>query len=202
MTEFVGGFIAGSVWQGVSANVDISNANDADMVELAFPYGEYFSREGGWLPAVARAIARSLSRVRRRLDGFKRQVDPRTADELLDEHESELGLAEDPSLGVAERRLRVLGKRRAQALGEDGSAVNKTYYEALAKSLGYADAVVTDAGDPFQCDDECDDALQGDGWLLTFIVTASSLGPELDAVLEEVIEGELLAGFYVVFELT
>lgn len=202
MTEHVGGFIAGSVWQGVSANVDISNTTDADMVERAFPHGEYFSRAGGWLPAVARALARSVSRFRRRLEGLKRQVDPRTADELLDEHESELGLADDPSLGLEERRLRVLGKRRSQALGEDGSAVNKAYYEALAQSLGYADAVVTDAGDPFQCDDQCDDVLQGDGWLLTFIVTASSQGAELDAVLQEVIEGELLAGFYVVFVLT
>ncbi len=190
------------VYSSEGASCSATNTNDTPLVVRQFPWGEYFSRTAGWLPTVARGSARFLSRMRHRLELFKRQLDPRTADVLLDEHETELGLSSGEDLPLAKRRLRVLAKRRAQTVGDGESLVNKAYYEELAKSLGYADAVVTDGGDPFFCNSQCTENLGGGGWLLTFVVTATSLGPELDAVLEEVIEGELLAGFFVVFELT
>lgn len=187
-----------------------TNTRRLALVLRQFPLGAYWDREAGWLPAIARGIARFLSRLDYRRRRLERNVDPRTAEELLDEHEDELGLDDGSDLSLAARRARVLAKRQggAFAIVEPDGALNlvaRKYYEDLAKSLGYTDAVVVDYAaatpGPFQCTSPCTSNLGGGGFELTFIVQATSLGAELDAVLRETVDAEILAGWKALYEL-
>lgn len=160
------------------------------------PPGEYFSREDGWWVKTARGIARFLSRFVKRRRAFERQMDPRTAEELLPEWESAYAIPTDTSIPLDDRRATVLTKVRS--LG----GVNVTYYEGLADSFGYPDAVVTAAADPFTTVSLADDFLAGGEWKLTMRLTAASQGAVRDALLEELISSQLLAGYFAIFEFT
>ena len=87
---------------------------------------------------------------------------------------------------------------RVRALGGSTAA----YYEALAADFGYGDAVVTDAGFPATCNGTCNQALYGGEWLLVFRVTAASQGAVRDNDLQNLINGQLLAGWFAVYDLT
>lgn len=181
---------------GEAAQVEVTNVNLAPFVMRQFPWGEYLSRTDGWLPRVARGIARFLSRPLRRRRRFEAQIDPRTADELLPDWEQAYELVPEADDTIEDRRLAVLTKVRSTG------GVTDSYYEGLAASFGYGDAVVTDAADPFTTVSECDDALAGGEWKLTFLVTAASQGTDRDEKLQELIRSQMLAGWYVLFEFT
>jgi uncharacterized protein YmfQ (DUF2313 family) len=182
--------------QQPAAPVQVTDLRKLGAVLRAFPLGEYFHRTSGWLPPVSRGIARTLSRFCRRKEAFERNVDPRTADELLDEWESALGLKPDPGESIDDRRDAVLTKLRS--LG----GVTAAYYEGLADSFGYADAVVTDAADPFTTESLCDDFLQDLEWKVTMQVTAASQGATRDQLLQDLINSQLLAGFFAIYTFT
>ena len=180
----------------LAAPLDIIDYSAAPQVIRQFPLGEYWSRTDGFLPRLARAIGRFLSRLRRRRDAFDRQIDPRTADELLDERERERGVVPIEGQTIDERRAVVLAKMRANG------GVNVEYYTGLCVSAGYLDAVVTAAADPFTTISLCDDFLQNGLWMITMQVTATSLGAANDQALQDLINGQLLAGFYAIYTFT
>jgi uncharacterized protein YmfQ (DUF2313 family) len=182
--------------QTPAANLDVSDVSEQRVVFDLFPLGEYFSRDAGWLPRAVRAIARFFSRLRRRREAFVRNIDPRQADELLDDWEQLYELEPEPGQTLADRQDAVLVKVRS--LG----GVNKAYYEGLAIDFGYLDAVVEDAADPFTTISLCDDFLQDGEWKLTFKLTATSQGAARDALLVELINSQLLAGWFALFEFT
>jgi uncharacterized protein YmfQ (DUF2313 family) len=159
-----------------------------------FPWGEYFHRTNGWLPRVSRAIARFFSRLLRRKDAFEKNMDPRQADELLDEWEEAYGL--DPAVGLTDddRRDALLARVRNQG------GVTLAYYQSVAVDFGYLDAVVTDAADPLTTESLCDDFLQDEEWKLTFKVAAASQGAARDQQLQDLINGQLLAGWFAFYE--
>lgn len=174
----------------------VTNTNKAPFVMRHFPYGDYFDRSAGWLPQVARGVARFMSRLRERQRAFERNIDPRTADELIGEWESAYGITSDESLDIDTRRDQVIAKIRN--IGD----VTAEYYQQLAVDFGYTDAVVSDAADPFETDSLCDDVLAGGEWMLTFAVTATSIDATKDDLLEQLIEDQLLAGWNTYFVLS
>jgi uncharacterized protein YmfQ (DUF2313 family) len=178
------------------APLQITDTSAAPMVMRQFPWGAYFDRSAGWLPATARGIARFLSRLKGRQRAFVRQMDPRTADELLDEWESSYAIEPDAMATLEDRRDAVLAKVRS--LGGNTIA----YYEAVATDFGYADAVVTDAADPFTTLSTADDVLAGGPWKVTFLVTAASQGAVRDDQLQDLINGQLLAGWFAIYDLS
>jgi len=186
------------VWNAVQPDAPIQVTDHAKFPTTLrmFPLGAYFDRSDGWLPATARALARFFSRLWRRKAAMEKNMDPRQADELLEEWEQLYGLDPDPALTDDDRRDAVLTKVRS--LGGNTAE----YYEALANDFGYAAAVVTDAADPFTTISPCDDFLAGGEWKLTFLVTAGTQGAARDAELESLINSQLLAGWFALYEFT
>lgn len=72
-----------------------------------------------------------LARVDTRVDDLFIERDTRTANELLAEHEAELGLVTNTTVSAANRRLRANAK--LQTLG----SLHKSYYIAVAEVLGW-----------------------------------------------------------------
>lgn len=184
------------VMPAVSVVAHATNTNAAPFVMRQFPHGAYFDRSAGWLPHVARGVARFLSRLLARQRAFEKNLDPRQADELIDEWESAYDITPDDTLDLSIRRDQVVARIR------NTGSVLAAYYQQLAIDFGYTDAVVTDAADPFETDSLCDDFLAGGEWQLTFTVTASSIDATKDALLEQLIEGQLLAGWNVFVDLS
>lgn len=185
-----------AIAQQPAAQVQVTDLRKYGAVLRAFPFGEYFHRTAGWLPPTARGIARTLSRFCRRKATLERNMDPRVADELLDEWESALAIEPSPGESLEDRRDAVLTKLRS--LG----GVTAAYYEGLADSFGYPDAVVTDAADPFTTESLCDDFLQDLEWKVTMQVTAASQGAARDQLLQDLINSQLLAGFHAIYTFT
>ena len=175
------------------ALLDVTDLSAVPEVLRQFPYGEYWNRTIGWLPAVARAVARFFSRLRRARELFERQYDPRTADVLLAERESERGIVPIDGQTLDERRATVLAKMRAEG------GVTKAYYTQVCVDAGYLDAVVTEAADPFTTMSTADDYLAGGLWMVTMQVTATSLGAAQDQALQDLINGQLQAGFHAIY---
>jgi uncharacterized protein YmfQ (DUF2313 family) len=175
------------------ALLDVTDLSAVPEVLRQFPYGEYWNRTIGWLPAVARAVARFFSRLRRARELFERQYDPRTADVLLAERERERGIVPLAGQTLDERRATVLAKMRAEG------GVTKAYYTQVCVDAGYLDAVVTEAADPFTTMSTADDYLAGGLWMVTMQVTATSLGAAQDQALQDLINGQLQAGFHAIY---
>lgn len=178
------------------APLDVTDLSATPEVIRQFPLGEYWHRTVGWLPAVARAIARFFSRLRRLREQFERQFDPRTADVLLPEREAERGIVPVDGQTLDERREVVLAKMRAQG------GVNAAYYTQVCVDAGYLDAVVTTAADPLTTMSTVDDYLQNGLWMVTMQVTATSLGAVQDQALQDLIDGQLQAGFHAIYTFT
>jgi uncharacterized protein YmfQ (DUF2313 family) len=178
---------------GDVAFLDVTDVSATPEVLRQFPLGEYWNRTVGWLPAVARAIARFFSRLRRAREILERQYDPRTADVLLPERETERGIVPVDGQTLDERRATVLAKMRAEG------GVNKAYYTSVCVDAGYLDAVVTEAADPFTTVSVADDYLAGGLWMVTMQVTATSLGAEQDQALQDLINGQLQAGYHAIY---
>lgn len=175
------------------ALLDVTDLSAVPEVLRQFPLGEYWNRTIGWLPAVARAIARFFSRLRRARELFERQFDPRTADVLLGDREHERGIVPIDGQTLEERRATVLAKMRAEG------GVTKAYYTQVCVDAGYLDAVVTEAADPFTTMSSADDYLAGGLWMVTMHVTATSLGAAQDQALQDLINGQLQAGFHAIY---
>lgn len=175
------------------AFVDITSVAETPEVMRQFPLGWYWDRTVGWLPATARAIARFFSRLRRARETLERQYDPRTADILLAEREAERAIVPIDGQTLDERRATALAKMRAEG------GVNTAYYTSVCVDAGYLDAVVTSAADPFTTISVADDYLAGGLWMVTMQVTATSLGVAQDQALQDLINGQLLAGFHAIY---
>jgi uncharacterized protein YmfQ (DUF2313 family) len=179
--------------RGGMAFLDVTSVAEAPEVMRQFPLGWYWDRTTGWLPAVARAIARFFSRLRRAREMVERQFDPRTADVLLPERETERAIIPIDGQTLEERRATVLAKMRAEG------GVNADYYTSVCVDAGYLDAVVTAAADPFTTVSVADDYLAGGLWKVTMHVTATSLGAVQDQALQDLINGQLQAGFHAIY---
>lgn len=178
------------------AALEVTNTNAASSVLRKFPFGAYFDRSAGWLPPTSKAIARFNSRLTEKRLLFEKNMDPRQADVLLDEWESAYGLVPADGQTIDDRRDALLSKVR------NIGGVTAAYYEAVAADFGYGDAVVTDAADPFTTISECDDFLMGGEWKLVFNVTAASQTAVRDQLLQDLINGQLLAGWFAIYEFT
>lgn len=181
---------------GEIAFLDVTSVSELPVVLRQFPTGEYWNRTVGWLPAVARAVARFFSRLRRARERVARQYDPRTADILLAEREQERAVEPVDGQTLEERRATVLAKMRASG------GVDAGYYTSVCVDAGYLDAVVTSAADPFTTDSEADDYLAGGLWMVTMHVQATSLGAAQDQALQDLINGQLQAGFHAIYTFT
>jgi uncharacterized protein YmfQ (DUF2313 family) len=178
---------------GSMAFLDVTSVAEAPEVMRQFPLGWYWDRTVGWLPPVARAIARFFSRLRRAREMLERQYDPRTADILLPERETERGIVPIEGQTLEERRATVLAKMRSEG------GVNTDYYTGVCVDAGYVDAVVTAAADPFTTVSVADDYLAGGLWKVTMHVTATSISAEQDQALQNLINSQLQGGFHAIY---
>lgn len=176
------------------APLECTNLQQYGTTIRRFPEGAYLSRIAGWLPPTARAIARFLSRFYKRKAAFEKNMDPRQADELLDEWESAYAIDVPEGATVDDRRDAILAAVRA--LG----GVTKEYYEALAADFGYPGAVVTELSEPFLCDSECTAFVDDLEAKVTMLVTAATQGATRDQSLQDLLNSQLLAGFEAVYE--
>jgi uncharacterized protein YmfQ (DUF2313 family) len=181
---------------GDVAFLDVTDVSATPEVMRQFPFGEYWNRTVGWLPAVARAIARFFSRLRRAREMLERQYDPRTADVLLPERETERGIVPLDGQTLEERRATVLAKMRSEG------GVNTAYYTGVCVDAGYVDAVVTAAADPFTTVSVADDYLAGGLWKVTMHVTATSISAVQDQALQNLINSQLQAGYHAIYTFT
>ena len=176
-----------------TAFLDVTSVSEAPEVLRQFPLGEYWNRTVGWLPNVARAIARFFSRLRRARETLERQYDPRTADILLAEREDERGVEPIDGQTLKERRATALAKMRAEG------GVNTAYFTEVCVNAGYLDAVVTSAADPFTTVSVADDYLAGGLWKVTMRVTATSINAVQDQALQNLINSQLQAGYHAIY---
>lgn len=180
-----------------AAAPDVTNTEKLGAVLRLFPHGEAFRRDAGWVPAVARAIARFFSRVWRRKRDLERNLDPRHADELLPDWERMLGLSPAADQSLEDRRDAVIAKIRN--LG----GMSAPYYQQLAIDFGYADATVAGAAATIMtCIGPCTGPVMDVEYKVTFVVTAASQGAARDQLLQDLINGQLLAGWRAFYELT
>lgn len=181
---------------GDGAFLDVTDLSATPEVLRQFPTGEYWNRTIGWLPALARAVARFFSRLRRARELLAQQYDPRTATVLLPEREAERGIVPVDGQTLEERRATVLAKMRSEG------GVNESYYTSVCVDAGYLDAVVTSAADPFTTVSTADDFLAGGLWMVTMQVTATSLGAAQDQALQDLINRQLQGGFHAIYTFT
>jgi uncharacterized protein YmfQ (DUF2313 family) len=182
--------------------MSVTDISATPKVLRQFPLGPYFDRTTGWLPATARGIARFLSRLWERRTAFVRNMDPRTADELLEDYERAFALDQEDETDE-DRRDAILTKMRARG------GVTAADIQQAAIDFGYLDAVVTDAANPLDTESLADDFLMDTEWKLTLLLTAASQGVARDTLLEELIlslsdprNSLLHAGWYAIFDFT
>ena len=101
-----------------------------------------------------------------RADALMLETDPRTTYELLPRWEAVLGLPDEctlPGANIGERRAVVLAKFLARG------ALTPAYFIALAESLGYPGATITEFR-PMTCESACDAGLDPDPWSSVWIL--------------------------------
>lgn len=117
------------------------------------------------LGRVLAAAAAMFARVDNRAGSMIDEADPRTTSWLLPEFEKMLGLPE-PCVAMTGADQTIEQRRAAVVarLTEVGGA-SKAFFIAVAKKLGYPDAVI-ETYRPMNCNDDCNDALwsEWDRW--------------------------------------
>ena len=106
------------------------------------------------------AFGAGLAGVHGRADELQQETDPRTTYELLARWESVLGLPDEctlPGATLDERRTAMVAK--FLSLG----GLSRGYYLALAASLGYPGATITEFR-PMTCESTCDAGIDPDPW--------------------------------------
>lgn len=126
------------------------------QLQALLPQGAAWPRDGGaTLTQLLAALAEELARVDQRAEDLLNEADPHTTYELLADWERVAGLPDpctsaDASLDA--RRLSLL-----QRLARRGDA-SPGYFIALAETLGYPGATVTEFR-PFTCVSDCNGSL-------------------------------------------
>ncbi len=132
------------------------------QLQALLPPGAAWRRDvGSALTEFLNALAEELARIDQRVEALLNESDPRTTYELLADWERVAGLP-DPctpaDASIEERRLSLV--QRLTMLG----GASRQYFIALAASLGYPGATVTEFR-PFTCVSECEDSLtQAPDW--------------------------------------
>jgi uncharacterized protein YmfQ (DUF2313 family) len=111
------------------------------------------------------AVGDGLSRVHTSAQMLLREFDPRQADELIDNWETDTGLPDEctgPATGLDARRGAVMAKRLA-----DGGA-SLPFFTELAAGLGYT--IDIEEFGAFTTGSGCDEALNNDLWQHTWRV--------------------------------
>lgn len=132
-----------------------------DALQGVIPPGEALPRDAdAALTKVLRAIADEFIAIEQRAEQLLNETDPRTVSELFGEMANAYGL---PDSCVTEEQspeqLRAALVARVIARGGQ----NATYFIALAESLGYPGATVTEY-EPATCTEPCDVPLLDDDW--------------------------------------
>lgn len=113
------------------------------------------------------ALAEEFARIDVRAEDLFRELDPRTASELLPEWEAWAGLPDvcTGSLATLQQRRNTLLSKLTSVGGQ-----SRAYFVALAAALGYE--VTIDEFRPFTCETGCDQPLYNEEWRFTWRVNA------------------------------
>lgn len=104
------------------------------MVWDLFPYGLAWARKQGALDGLVTGIASELENAEGRKEQLLLEMDPRTADEMFGDWETECGLPDECSpvdITVARRRGALISK--ITSIGD----MRPAYYLSIAEDLGY-----------------------------------------------------------------
>jgi uncharacterized protein YmfQ (DUF2313 family) len=121
-----------------------------------------------------------LVRVHLRGDDLLREMDPRSAYELLPDYERVFGLP-DPcapeALSIADRRGAVIAKYT------DAGLQTPAFFIQQAEAMGYAGAALEEF-ELCTCESDCEDTLYSQPWLHTFMLHLPADPPALGATCE------------------
>lgn len=151
------------------------------------PRGHAWDRNDPVLQALVAAQATELSRVDKRGEKLRRELNPATTFELVTDWEEMLGLPECTQPETLEaRRAAILAKLLAQG-GHDQSL---TYWEGQLEALGYVLEWIDKGQAAMTCEDDCLDVLYDEEWLFVWSINVES-GID-DALLECIVEHQAL----------
>ena len=173
-----------------AASVDIVHFSYAKVLSDLLPPGRAFTRRAGTVLAkLLRAMGMELSRYQRRQHRFLADCDPETSLAALEWWEILLGLPDCEVPTTIEGRRQAAATKLAAAAGHDQSV---TFWAGLFAKLGYDFTLFQFNEWIMTCEDDCDDVLLDDAWLLLlwFIVEHG----DNDALLECRVEAERLLG--------
>lgn len=147
------------------------------QLQALLPAGPAWDEDFASFPGkLLSACGVGLAAVHGRADDLSQETDPRRTYELLGRWERVLGLPDECTLPGAS-----LGERRAAAVARFLSlgGLSRSYYLALAASLGYPGASITEFR-PMTCESACDCGIDPDPWGSVWIVNL----PESDRLRE------------------
>lgn len=130
------------------------------QLQALLPQGYAWPRdEDAVLTRLLAALAVECARVDLRGDELINEADPRTTSELLTDWERVAGLP-DACLTIGQQTIQ---QRRAALVSKLTSigGQSRQYFIAVAASLGYPGATVTEFR-PMNCNDDCNDVLHSD----------------------------------------
>lgn len=162
------------------------------MLRALFPPGRAFDLEiGSTISETTEALAVELQRVEDRGDDLMNEVDPRTADETLDDWDRTLGLpdVEVPVIPSDAPTHRVAITAKYTARGGQ----NYAFFAAVVAACGYTLASIEAfSGEQATCDGTCDEVLYGVTYAYAFQLNINApTGDHVDhATLEAIVRAK------------
>ncbi|HDG8160814.1 TPA: YmfQ family protein [Klebsiella pneumoniae] len=142
----------------------------AQSLHSLLPNGRAWPREKGSVQyAVLKALGRAFARSDSSAQGLITGAFPSTATMMLPEWESTMGLPDDCSIG----EISSIGDRQRVVVAKfiSNGGLNRAYYIGVAEALGYT-IKITQFRPAMAGMSVCGDALNGDEWPFTWLITA------------------------------
>jgi uncharacterized protein YmfQ (DUF2313 family) len=161
------------------------------LLSMLLPRGKAWTREvSSVLQRLLGGVAMTFDRAHSRANQLLLEMDPRTADETIEDWEritQPYGTGDVP-VDLADRQVAVTNIIVSRGGWAGGPSV--TFFVSLASGLGFTLTIRRFHRRPFKCTSKCTDNLNtaSAGWFFVWEFVALSLGAEKDALLQSQIE--------------
>ncbi len=154
----------------ITTEIDIVDEDSLPVLQSYLPPGDAWPRDADTeQTALNRALSYEFSRIRRRVDDFFEELDPRTTVEMLEDWERVYGLPDACSTPTT-----LAGRREAlQSKMLGGSDPSRANLIGIAEALGY-DIFLSEykRADMFTCVSPCTDPLYDRSWMYVWNINA------------------------------